>query len=54
MLCMDADTMRSWHRTKPQACVVRNEALSFTKLSNDEIETHLTALAERDDEVVAS
>merc|ERR1712216_617126 len=33
-----------------EACVVRNDALKFTKLSNDEVEAHLTALAERDDD----
>ena len=33
--------------------MVRNDALKFTKLSNDEIEAHLTALAERDDDVAA-
>ena len=36
-----------------EACVVRSDALKFTKLSNDEIEAHLTALAERDDDVAA-
>ena len=32
-----------------ESCVVRADALKFTKLTNDEIEAHLTALAERDD-----
>jgi len=36
-----------------EACVVRAEALNFTKLTNDEVEAHLTALAERDDDVAA-
>ena len=34
-----------------EACVVRNEALNFTRLTNDEIEVQLTALAERDDDL---
>ena len=34
-----------------QASVVRSDALKFTKLTNDEIEGHLTALAERDDDL---
>merc|ERR1719326_1354114 len=33
-----------------EACVVRADALKFTRLTNDEIETQLTALAERDDD----
>jgi len=33
-----------------EASVVRNSALKFTRLTNDEIEGHLTALAERDDD----
>lgn len=37
-----------------EACVVRSEALKFTRLTNDEVEGHLTALAERDDVVVDS
>jgi len=37
-----------------EACVVRGEQLKFTRLNNDEIEAHLTALAERDDAVVES
>lgn len=36
-----------------EACIVRNDNLKFTHLTADEIETHLTALAERDDDVVA-
>lgn len=36
-----------------EACVVRNDSLKFTKLSNDEVEAQLTALAERDDDIVA-
>jgi 20S proteasome subunit alpha 1 len=35
-----------------EACVVRNDALKFTRLGDDEVEAHLTALAERDDDVV--
>ena len=34
-----------------EACVVRSGALKFTKLTNDEVEAQLTALAERDDEL---
>merc|ERR1719230_2221512 len=34
-----------------EACVVRNDALKFTRLTNDEVEAQLTALAERDDDV---
>ena len=34
-----------------QACVVRSDALSFTRLTSDEIEAQLTALAERDDDL---
>lgn len=34
-----------------QASVVRGEALKFTRLTNDEIEAQLTALAERDDDL---
>ncbi len=37
-----------------EACVVRNENLKFTRLGPDEVEAHLTALAERDDDVAAS
>jgi len=37
-----------------EACVVRADALKFTRLTNDEVEAHLTALAERDDDVAAS
>jgi len=36
-----------------EACVVRNEKLKFTRLTADEVEAHLTALAERDDDIVA-
>jgi len=36
-----------------EACVVRAGALKFTRLTNDEVEAHLTALAERDDDVAA-
>jgi len=36
-----------------EACVVRNDALKFSRLSNDDVEAHLTALAERDDDVAA-
>ena len=36
-----------------QACVVRNDNLNFTRLSGEEIETQLTALAERDDDLVS-
>lgn len=32
-----------------ESCVVKADQLKFTKLTNDEIEAHLTALAERDD-----
>lgn len=34
-----------------EACVVRSEALKFTRLTNDEVEAQLTALAERDDDL---
>merc|ERR1719224_171911 len=33
-----------------EACVVRNSNLKFTRLTNDEVEAQLTALAERDDD----
>lgn len=36
-----------------EAFVVRNDNLKFTPLSNEEIETQLTALAERDDDIGA-
>lgn len=36
-----------------EACVVRNENLKFTQLTNEEIETQLTALAERDDDLLS-
>jgi 20S proteasome subunit alpha 1 len=36
-----------------EASVVRADALKFTRLTNDEVEAHLTALAERDDDVAA-
>merc|ERR1712146_748479 len=36
-----------------EACVVRNDNLNFTRLSGEEIETQLTALAERDDDLVS-
>jgi len=36
-----------------QACVVRSDALKFTRLTDDQVEAHLTALAERDDDVAA-
>merc|ERR1712066_226940 len=39
--------------TDIEACVVRNENLKFTPLSNEEVEAQLTALAERDDDIVA-
>jgi len=39
--------------TDIEACVVRNENLKFTRLTSDEVEGHLTALAERDDDIVA-
>jgi len=35
-----------------EACVVRKGALKFTRLTADEIEAQLTALAERDEDVV--
>merc|ERR1719460_1496548 len=35
-------------------CVVRNSNLKFTRLTNDEVETQLTALAERDDDLLAT
>lgn len=34
-----------------EACVVRNDNLKFSRLSADELEAQLTALAERDDEI---
>ena len=34
-----------------EASVVRNEALNFTRLTNDEVEAQLTALAEREDDL---
>ncbi len=34
-----------------EACVVRADALKFTRLTNDEVEAQLTALAERDDDL---
>lgn len=34
-----------------EACVVRNDNLKFTRLTNDEVEAQLTALAERDDDI---
>ena len=34
-----------------EACVVRHDNLAFTRLSADELETQLTALAERDDDI---
>jgi hypothetical protein len=34
--------------------VVRNSNLKFTRLTNDEVETQLTALAERDDDLLAT
>lgn len=34
-----------------EACVVRSDNLKFTRLTADELEAHLTALAERDDDV---
>merc|ERR1712070_1094259 len=34
-----------------EACVVRNEQQKFTRLSADELEAQLTALAERDDDI---
>lgn len=34
-----------------EACVVRNDNLKFTRLSPDELEAQLTALAERDDDI---
>ena len=37
-----------------EAAVVRSDALNFTRLTNDEIEAHLTALAERDDNLAES
>eukprot|EP00310_Coccolithus_braarudii_P012812 CAMPEP_0183340604 /NCGR_PEP_ID=MMETSP0164_2-20130417/7102_1 /TAXON_ID=221442 /ORGANISM="Coccolithus pelagicus ssp braarudi, Strain PLY182g" /LENGTH=258 /DNA_ID=CAMNT_0025510773 /DNA_START=8 /DNA_END=784 /DNA_ORIENTATION=- len=36
-----------------EACVVRNDNLKFTRLTADEVEAQLTALAERDDDIVA-
>jgi len=36
-----------------EACVVRKENPKFTRLTGDEIEAHLTSLAERDDDIVA-
>ena len=36
-----------------QACVVRNDNLKFTRLTSEEIESQLTALAERDDDLVS-
>ena len=41
-----------WHECA-QACVVRSDALKFTRLTDDQVEAHLTALAERDDDVAA-
>merc|ERR1712216_975036 len=37
-----------------EACVVRADNLKFTRLTNDEIEAQLTALAERDDDLVST
>ena len=39
---------------RAQCCVVRNSNMKFTRLTNDEVETQLTALAERDDDLLAS
>jgi len=36
-----------------EACVVRNDNLKFTRLTSEEIESQLTALAERDDDLVS-
>lgn len=36
-----------------EACVVRNDNRKFTRLTNEEIETQLTSLAERDDDLVS-
>ena len=36
-----------------EACVTRAEQPKFTRLTNDEVEAHLTALAEREDDVAA-
>merc|ERR1712083_411281 len=35
-----------------EVSVMRNENLKFTRLTADEVEAHLTALAERDDDIV--
>jgi len=54
VLTGDAPPARSvCARRLAQACVVRNENLKFTRLTADEVEAHLTALAERDDDIVA-
>merc|ERR1712129_551891 len=37
-----------------ECCVVRNSNMKFTRLTNDEVKTQLTALAERDDVLLAS
>ena len=35
-----------------EACVVRSDNLKFTRLTEDELETQLNSLAERDDDLV--
>ena len=49
--CLDAETTSV---CRAQCCVVRNSNMKFTRLTNDEVETQLTALAERDDDLLAT
>jgi len=51
LACMQNVLGSDLKATDIEASVVRGEALKFTRLTNDEIEAQLTALAERDDDL---
>ena len=52
LACLQSVLGSDLKATDVEACVVRNEQLKFTRLTSDEVEAQLTALAERDDVIV--
>ena len=51
LACMQNVLGSDLKATDVEAAVVRNDALKFTRLTSEEIEAQLTALAERDDDL---
>merc|ERR1712216_428423 len=54
LACLQNVTGSDLKASDVEVCVVRNTNLKFTALNEEEIETQLTALAERDDDLLAT